>query len=36
LESNKNMDTGKLTFIQLGRIVRLMHTDMKTWLIVKS
>jgi hypothetical protein len=25
------MDTGKLTAIQLGQIVRLMHTDMKTW-----
>jgi len=30
------MDTGKLTVIQLGRIVRLMHTDMKIWLKVRS
>ena len=29
METNKNMDTGKLTVIQLGRIVSLMHTDMK-------
>jgi hypothetical protein len=28
--SNKNMGIGKLTVIQLGRIVRLLHTDMKT------
>jgi len=36
LEANKNMDIGKLTVIQLGRIVRLRHTDMKKWLKVKS
>jgi len=30
LESNKNMDNEKLTVIQLGRIVRLIHSDMKT------
>jgi hypothetical protein len=36
LESNKNMDTGKLTVIQLGRIMRLRHTYMKTWLKVES
>jgi hypothetical protein len=36
LEFNKNMDTGKLTAIQLGQIVRLMHTGMKTWLKVES
>ena len=36
VESNKNKDTGKLTVIQLGRIVRLRHTDMETWLRVRS
>jgi len=36
LESNKSMDTGKVTVIQLGLIVRLMHTDMKIWLKVRS
>jgi len=36
LESNKNMDTGKLTVIQLGRIVGLRHTDMKIWNKVRS
>jgi len=36
LEPNKNMDTGKLTTIPLGQILRLMHTDMKTWLKVES
>ena len=30
------MDTGTLTLIQLVRIVRLRHTDMKTWLKVES
>jgi len=30
------MGTGKLTVIQLGRIVRLRHTYMKTWLKVES
>jgi len=30
------MDTGKLTVIQLVLIVRLRHTDIKTWLKVKS
>jgi hypothetical protein len=32
LESYKNMATRKLTVIQLDRIVKLRHTDMKTWL----
>jgi len=36
LEANKNMDTGKLTAIQLGQIVRLRNTDMKTWLKLRS
>jgi hypothetical protein len=36
LESNKNMDTVKLTVIQLGRIFGLMHTDMKTRPKIKS
>jgi hypothetical protein len=36
LESNKNIDTRKLTAIQFGQIVRVMHTDMKTWLKVES
>ena len=36
MESYKNMDNGKLTVIQLGRVVRLRHTDKKTWLKVKS
>ena len=35
MESYKNMGTGKLTIIQLGRIVRLRHTDLKTWLKVR-
>jgi hypothetical protein len=30
------MDTGKLTVIQLGRIVRVMHNDRKTWLKMRS
>jgi hypothetical protein len=30
------MGTGKMTVIQLGRIVRLRHTDKKTWLKVRS
>jgi hypothetical protein len=36
LESNKNMDNEKLTVIQLGRIVRLIYSDMKTQLKVRS
>ena len=36
MEANKNMDKGKLIVIQLVRIVRLRHTDMKKWLKVKS
>jgi hypothetical protein len=36
VESNKNKDAGKLTVIQLGRIVRLRHTVMKIWLKVRS
>jgi hypothetical protein len=36
VEPNKNMDTGKLTVIQLGQIVSLSHTEMKTWLKVRN
>ena len=36
VEPNKNMDTGKLTVIQLGPIVSLIHTDMKTKLQERS
>jgi hypothetical protein len=36
LKSKKNMDTGKLTVIQLGRIVRFRRTDKKACLILRS
>jgi len=36
MESIKNMDTRKLTAIQLAQIVSLRHTEMKTWLKVSS
>jgi hypothetical protein len=36
LESNNNMDTGKLTVIIIGQIEGLKHTDMKIWPKVRS
>jgi len=36
VESNKNKDTGKLTVIQLDRIMRLRHTVKKIWPKVRS
>jgi hypothetical protein len=36
VESKENKDTGKLTVIHLDRIVRLRHTDINTWLKVRS
>jgi hypothetical protein len=36
LESNTNMDTGKLTVIIIGLIEGLRHSDMKLWPKVRS